>query len=976
MGVVLNPIAYRMGYKFSWFDAWFTHRSTYSMFVHHIFKIKLLITFIFYRYFYYKLLNWMFSHTNVYIFNNKIFVNIFLYDTNERSYKLHKLLVFYRYIPWNEVLIISEWFKYQILDRRKLLKRFFNFTRATRFFFDLFNFANIGPLLNWNNTYRKLKRLKRKKLGRPHIIIKNFIRYNKKYGKVFTKDNKVKILRSLHKIKKTRSQWIAREELIIFRRSFYKMTRKLNGFALKWWIYHYNLYYSNKKSLRAKKEKFKELKNVFRNEQAKSNIKIFIIFCSFLNKFLVKYNRIFPARNFAYRSLRKFLKFFFFFFVKKKMLFVLKNFLEYVLIYINSYVNIKFFIFGNKTITANFLARFLANGFRKRISYLNLIKPILKNLNRLLATKYKGSKKDFKILFRKKRLNKIIKTFKYDLIYLKQLIKNKRYFITNKIRELFLSSKLNVIKFFGLIAIKSNYDYFKLIIFENINLYDLLNENKKDNNIYMFSTYFSLINWKNKFKTFYYYKYFSHYNSLKKKFAQNYLTYKLNSYFENFFHFLILIKNKYKYVYNIFLLSSTTKIKLKKYYFNFILLNLNINSFKKNLLKTKRKDLKIYIENLFNYYSWYCINSYIIYIINKNIYNFVDFNPEYYNISAYYARILKYRNLNIYKNYYIKLNKIYNNIYERNKKKLNKVIRSFRNQIINIQYISYYEKYIYEHHIELAEINEKWFNARNIWYKKVKFFFKKHVYNKFNYKKYNINLLKKKYLIEKHNLYKFNSEKNMYIYIYFFSNFFLFIIIKLFSLYLFKYNNSFNLVSNNIKIIYHYFYYNLLKIKYFLCNYKDNLIKPKIFNIITITDYYIFSKNNFYYDYSRKFFFSIKGYKKHLIELNKLYSFNIKKHIYDRKLIDSPISTKKNRMQYFLKYNRLYGYKFHFTGRFTRKQKSANLWFSKGYLEVSSAISRIDYAFVSVVLRFSVCSVKVWLYKSNTFPTYRYSVFF
>jgi hypothetical protein len=176
------------------------------------------------------------------------------------------------------------------------------------------------------------------------------------------------------------------------------------------------------------------------------------------------------------------------------MLFVLKNFLEYVLIYINSYVNIKFFIFGNKTITANFLARFLANGFRKRISYLNLIKPILKNLNRLLATKYKGSKKDFKILFRKKRLNKIIKTFKYDLIYLKQLIKNKRYFITNKIRELFLSSKLNVIKFFGLIAIKSNYDYFKLIIFENINLYDLLNENKKDNNIYMFSTYFSLIN--------------------------------------------------------------------------------------------------------------------------------------------------------------------------------------------------------------------------------------------------------------------------------------------------------------------------------------------------------------------------------------------------------------------------------------------------------------------------------------------------
>jgi hypothetical protein len=38
-------------------------------------------------------------------------------------------------------------------------------------------------------------------------------------------------------------------------------------------------------------------------------------------------------------------------------------------------------------------------------------------------------------------------------------------------------------------------------------------------------------------------------------------------------------------------------------------------------------------------------------------------------------------------------------------------------------------------------------------------------------------------------------------------------------------------------------------------------------------------------------------------------------------------------------------------------------------------ISRIDYSVISVILRFSVCSIKVWLYKSKKFPTYKYNVF-
>jgi hypothetical protein len=85
---------------------------------------------------------------------------------------------------------------------------------------------------------------------------------------------------------------------------------------------------------------------------------------------------------------------------------------------------------------------------------------------------------------------------------------------------------------------------------------------------------------------------------------------------------------------------------------------------------------------------------------------------------------------------------------------------------------------------------------------------------------------------------------------------------------------------------------------------------------------------------------------------------------------------KTKRMRYFdNNLAILYGYKFHFVGRFTRKQKAANLWYRLGSLANSSAIANVDYAFYSVVMRYSVCTVKVWLYKSRTAPKFKYRVF-
>jgi len=85
---------------------------------------------------------------------------------------------------------------------------------------------------------------------------------------------------------------------------------------------------------------------------------------------------------------------------------------------------------------------------------------------------------------------------------------------------------------------------------------------------------------------------------------------------------------------------------------------------------------------------------------------------------------------------------------------------------------------------------------------------------------------------------------------------------------------------------------------------------------------------------------------------------------------------KTRRMKFFdNKLAILYGYKFHFVGRFTRKQQAANLWYRLGSLANSSAIANVDYAIYSVVMRYSVCTVKVWLYKSKTAPKYKYRIF-
>lgn len=83
MGVVLNLVVYCVGYKYFWKDVWYLYCLIYFVFIYDVLVFKVLMFFVFYCYFLYKCVFWLYSYVNVYIFNNKIFVNLYLYDVNE-----------------------------------------------------------------------------------------------------------------------------------------------------------------------------------------------------------------------------------------------------------------------------------------------------------------------------------------------------------------------------------------------------------------------------------------------------------------------------------------------------------------------------------------------------------------------------------------------------------------------------------------------------------------------------------------------------------------------------------------------------------------------------------------------------------------------------------------------------------------------------------------------------------------------------
>lgn len=188
--------------------------------------------FVFYRYFSYRRAFWLYSHLNIYIFNNKIFVNLYLYDANEVQY-YYNLSRRYKKIGWYRLNSISGWFKGHFFDRKSRIKRFHYFTRCIKFFYDLLAYEDFRYVVRKDRrTVFKLKELHNKKTFIP--LGKNtYFFYNKK----------LKSFRMANFYVNMNAIWLPWEEIKPFRLPFKNMVFHTNHLSVKWWINRFHLFY-------------------------------------------------------------------------------------------------------------------------------------------------------------------------------------------------------------------------------------------------------------------------------------------------------------------------------------------------------------------------------------------------------------------------------------------------------------------------------------------------------------------------------------------------------------------------------------------------------------------------------------------------------------------------------------------------------------------------------------------------------------
>jgi len=137
--------------------------------------------------------------------------------------------------------------------------------------------------------------------------------------------------------------------------------------------------------------------------------------------------------------------------------------------------------------------------------------------------------------------------------------------------------------------------------------------------------------------------------------------------------------------------------------------------------------------------------------------------------------------------------------------------------------------------------------------------------------------------------------------------------------------------------------------------------------------YFVIFIRSFIDNYSKNylpFVFNLDLYGNYLQRLFNLPLIKyqiIPKKVKKTNLKVTPLINKFRKLKYLQgdKTNVLYGYKFHFSGRFTRKQRAASWWYIKGAIPASSMNYDVDYGYFTITLRYSACTLKIWLYKNK-----------
>jgi len=79
------------------------------------------------------------------------------------------------------------------------------------------------------------------------------------------------------------------------------------------------------------------------------------------------------------------------------------------------------------------------------------------------------------------------------------------------------------------------------------------------------------------------------------------------------------------------------------------------------------------------------------------------------------------------------------------------------------------------------------------------------------------------------------------------------------------------------------------------------------------------------------------------------------------------------RQSYIVKFKSiLMGFKFAFRGRFSRKQRASFIWIHEGKVPLNTLNLFIDYSFLTITLKNSIVSIKIWLYRNLMYTAFKY----
>jgi len=156
MGLVINPTAFRIGHVKAWTDAWYLHRMHYPVFVHKSLEIKILLQYILLYKYPSQWSHWIYSHTTYYYSNNKFYINLFVYDSND-PYNYFNSAKDHKYGWFKKSKFKRFWTKKQLLDLQFLYQRWFLLCQVMNLDFEELELDS----LKWRVKKRNLNKIKK-----------------------------------------------------------------------------------------------------------------------------------------------------------------------------------------------------------------------------------------------------------------------------------------------------------------------------------------------------------------------------------------------------------------------------------------------------------------------------------------------------------------------------------------------------------------------------------------------------------------------------------------------------------------------------------------------------------------------------------------------------------------------------------------------------------------------------------------------